>query len=199
MTPYLLDVFVVIAAYLVGSVSCAIIVSKLYALPDPRTCHSGNPGATNVLRSGGRKAGLLTLCGDFAKGAIPLLIVKEMNFALPSLAAVAAATFFGHLFPLYHGFRGGKGVATLWGCLCGLGWWMGLIWVGLWLFILGVSRYVSIASILISLFTPIIVWWFSQSMVLTSAFTIMGMMVVWRHRGNIQRLQDGTENKFQKK
>ena len=196
MTLDLSATLAIIGAYLIGSISSAILISKCYGLPDPRTCYSTNPGATNMLRSGGRMVAAFTLFGDFVKAFVPVLLVQKMGFSSTIVALVGAAVFLGHLFPLYHSFRGGKGVATLFGCLCALSGWAALVWSGLWLLVLALTRRVAVASMLAGLATPVIVWWFLDTPVLTSVLAAMSLMLVWRHGDNIRRLYNRTENKF---
>lgn len=194
---YLTDALLIVAAYLIGSISFAIIVSKLYGLPDPRTRHSGNPGGTNVMRMGGYQPGLLTVVGDFLKAFIPVLVAAAvLTKESHTVGLVAFGSFLGHLFPIYHQFRGGKGVATFWGGLSALSTWGGFTYALLWITILALFRWVAMASILAGIVTPFLVWWFTQSVFLTGVFVLMSLIIVWKHRENIQRIRHGTEDKF---
>ncbi len=184
-----------VIAYLIGSISSAIVVSKLLGLPDPRTSGSKNPGATNVLRLGGKKAAALTLLGDVLKGTIPVAIAV----LLLEPAAVAAAllgAFLGHLYPLYFGFVGGKGVATAIGAYLGLNI---LVFVGvgiIWLLVAAVSRYSSLSSMLAMLSAPVFAWLFVGEPIVVAAAAVIFVFVVIRHRTNIERLLAGNENKI---
>jgi glycerol-3-phosphate acyltransferase PlsY len=179
------------AAYLLGSVSFAIVVSRLMRLPDPRGYGSGNPGATNVLRTGRRAAAILTLAGDAGKG---WLAVWAASLYWPQAAPLAGlAVFLGHLFPLFHGFRGGKGVATAAGVLFGLSPWLGLGTLATWIVIATFSRYSSLAAIVSAAFAVFFAWLIDLPAAALAVVAIMAMLLVWRHRDNIRRLAAGTE------
>ena len=193
----------VFAAYLIGSLSFAVIVSRLMGLNDPRTYGSGNPGATNVLRSGNKAAAVLTLLLDALKGFVPVLLVKE--FGAPyglyegTLALVAVAAFLGHLWPLFFRFKGGKGVATAAGVLLGLNPWLGLATLATWIIIAAFTRYSSLAALVAAVFAPfyqVLIWGGGPIAV---AVFVMGALLVWRHRANIQKLLNGTESKLGQK
>jgi acyl phosphate:glycerol-3-phosphate acyltransferase len=185
----------IFAAYCLGSISFAIVVSWLLRLPDPRSYGSKNPGATNVLRTGRRAAAVLTLAGDAGKGwaAVWLAAFFTTEVALAGLAA-----FLGHLFPVFHRFQGGKGVATAAGVLFGLDWRVGLGAVVTWLVIVACLRYSSLASLIAALFAPfaaaLLLGW--QSAIIVGA---MSALLFWRHRGNIARLVAGTEPRLGEK
>jgi glycerol-3-phosphate acyltransferase PlsY len=190
-------------AYLVGSLSFAVIVSRLMGLNDPRSYGSGNPGATNVLRSGNRVAAALTLLLDALKGFVPVILVKA--FGAPygldegTLALVALAALLGHVWPIFFKFRGGKGVATAAGVLLGLNPWLGLATLATWVIIAAFSRYSSLAAIVAAVFAPfyqILVWGGGP---VAAAVAVMGALLVWRHRANIQKLLKGTESKLGQK
>jgi len=188
---------IVVAAYLLGSISFAIVVSQLLALPDPRSYGSKNPGATNVLRSGSRAAAALTLLGDAGKGwlAVWLASVLAGSSGAEGFAAPFAglAVFAGHLFPVFHRFRGGKGVATAEGELLGLNAWLGLATIGTWIVIVLFFRISSLAALAAALFAPLYAWWlFGLRPVLPVVVVIAGLLA-WRHRANIGRLLAGTE------
>jgi glycerol-3-phosphate acyltransferase PlsY len=193
----------VFAAYLIGSLSFAVIVSRLMGLNDPRTYGSGNPGATNVLRSGNKAAAVLTLLLDALKGFVPVLLVKE--FGAPyglyegTLALVAVAAFLGHLWPLFFHFKGGKGVATAAGVLLGLNPWLGLATLATWIIIAAFTRYSSLAALVAALFAPfyqVLIWGGGPIAV---AVFVMGALLIWRHAANIQKLLNGTESKLGQK
>jgi glycerol-3-phosphate acyltransferase PlsY len=192
MTDYLL----IIAAYLMGSVSSAIIVCKLMGLPDPRTQGSNNPGATNVLRIGGKKAAAITLLGDSLKGFIPVLIANLIGVTPLILAAVALAAFLGHLYPLFFGFKGGKGVATALGVQFGLGWQIGA-GVGLiWLIMAKVVKISSLSALVSMALAPLVVWLFWPAPELIGVQVVISLILFWRHRSNIRNLISGKEGKI---
>ncbi|MBI5611792.1 MAG: glycerol-3-phosphate 1-O-acyltransferase PlsY [Gammaproteobacteria bacterium] len=187
-----------LAAYLIGSVSSAIVVSRLFGLKDPRKVGSGNPGATNILRYGGKKAALLTLAGDILKGALPVLAARAFTDDSAILALVMFCAFLGHLFPVFHGFQGGKGVATAFGVLFALNNWVGLALVGTWLAMAVAFRYSSLAAISAALLTPLYVWWLVPGAPFLYATLAMTGLLLWRHRANIGKLLAGKEPKIGK-
>jgi len=193
--PYFIILAITIA-YLFGSISSAIIVCKLMHLPDPRTEGSRNPGATNVMRIGGKKAALITLFGDMLKGLIPVLLAKYFDFDAFALSGVAFAAFLGHLFPIFFGFVGGKGVATLLGCLFALSWPVAICWVVTWLIIAFLFRYASLASLIASLLAPFYIWYFTGDFIYVVTLMIMAIIMLYRHRSNIVNLASGKENKI---
>ena len=184
----------VIVAYLLGSISSAIVVSKLMRLPDPRSSGSGNPGATNVLRVGGKRAGAITLVGDLLKGLIPVVAARMLGFSEGVVALTALAAFLGHLFPIYFGFKGGKGVATGLGVLLGLAPALAGIVLGIWLLILALFRYSSLAAIT-AILLGLIYAWGEIPADYYSIYVIITLAILWRHRANIGRLLKGTETK----
>ncbi|VAX08377.1 Acyl-phosphate:glycerol-3-phosphate O-acyltransferase PlsY (EC 2.3.1.n3) [hydrothermal vent metagenome] len=189
----IIDYSLIACAYLFGSISAAIIVCRLMGLADPRTQGSGNPGATNVLRVGGKKAAAITLAGDFIKGLIPVLLAQWLGVSSLTLALVGLAAFLGHLYPVFFGFKGGKGVATLFGVLLGLHWGVGLATIGSWLFVAKVLKISSLAALVASPLALLYIWLLipSQEFMFTTA--IMTVLLYWRHRSNIQRLLQGEE------
>ena len=187
------------AGYIIGSVSTAIITCKLMGLEDPRSSGSNNPGATNVLRIGGKKAAIITLIGDMLKGLLPVLIVKLFDVEPTIIAVVAVGAFLGHLFPLFFKFKGGKGVATFFGALLGIDLLAGLAALITWLLIAYLFKYSSLAALLTALFSIAYIWFFSNSMILTGACLIMSCLLIWRHSENIKRLIHGEEDKIGKK
>jgi glycerol-3-phosphate acyltransferase PlsY len=190
----------VLAAYLIGCISFAILASWLFRLPDPRSYGSGNPGATNVLRSGKKAAALFTLVGDALKGwiavALAIRLASRLGFGEETIAACAVAVFLGHLYPIYFGFKGGKGVATALGVVLGLDAWIALAAVLAFVVTAGVSRYVSLASIAAAVTATVAavvsMGWTSYA----QAIMLLAVFITWRHRANIQRLVNGTERKL---
>lgn len=193
----------VAAAYLIGSVSFAVVTSKLFGLPDPHSYGSGNPGATNVLRTGNKAAAILTLVGDAAKGwlAVWLAVRFGPRFGIGDLgvAAVAVAVFLGHLFPVFFGFKGGKGVATAAGVILALNPWLALATGITWAIIAGFFRYASLASIVAAVFAAFYSafgWGFDERFLAVAA--IAGL-IVYRHRANISNLLAGKERRIGEK
>jgi glycerol-3-phosphate acyltransferase PlsY len=183
-------------AYLMGSLSTAVIVSKLFGLPDPRQQGSKNPGATNVLRLGGRKAAAITLAGDAVKGLIPVMLAQYLGATTDMIAAVGLAAFLGHLYPVFFGFKGGKGVATALGVLSGFSGWVGLSVLATWILMAVVFRYSSLSALTAALLAPVYVWFILKSPVLAGAALAMALLLVSRHRANIERLLKGEESRI---
>lgn len=197
---------VVLLAYLLGSLSFAVIVSKFMGLSDPRSYGSKNPGATNVLRSGNKKAAILTLLFDAVKGWVPVVWILNHGapFGLTEGAAAAAglAAFLGHLYPIFFRFQGGKGVATALGVLMGVSPLLGIAVALTWLGVAWFFRYSSLAALLAALLAPVyyallgdVLWW-SFNEALFGMLCVMGILLVWRHRDNVNRLIAGTESKL---
>lgn len=199
MTPSAFYALLILGSYLIGSISFAVVVSKAMRLPDPHTYGSGNPGATNVLRTGNKLAAVLTLLGDALKGYVALFLAKALigvevdSWVLP---AVAVAAFLGHLFPVFHGFKGGKGVATALGILLGIDAWLGLATLSTWLIVAFFMRYSSLAALISALFAPLyfILLFGMQPMAL--AIALMSILLILRHTANIKKLLDGTEGRI---
>jgi len=189
----------VLVAYLLGSLSSAIIVCRLAGLPDPRSDGSGNPGATNVLRLGGKKPALVTLAGDMLKGLLPVLLGHALGLAPVLLALVGLAAFLGHLYPVFFRFQGGKGVATALGVLLGLDWVVGLATVATWLAVAFVTRYSSLSALIATGLAPVWVAWRFGSLEPAVACAVMTALLFWRHAGNIRRLAAGEEPKIGQK
>lgn len=183
-------------AYLVGSVSSAIIVCRLLNLPDPRQQGSKNPGATNVLRLGGKKAAAITLLGDMLKGYLPVVLANALNVGPLPLALVGLAAFLGHLYPLFFEFKGGKGVATALGALAGFSLLLGLAILLTWLAVAAVSRISSLAALTAAALAPLYGWWLLKESALTMTIFVMSGLLIWRHRGNIARLLAGEESRI---
>jgi glycerol-3-phosphate acyltransferase PlsY len=192
-----LNLLLVLGGYLFGSISTAIIVCKLMGLPDPRTEGSRNPGATNVARLGGKKAAALTLAGDMLKGLVPVLIAHALQANPTILAATALAAFLGHLYPVFFGFQGGKGVATALGVIYGLYWPVGLLTTGVWLAMAIVFRYSSLAALTAILLTPLGFMWLLPEKPIIIAMVVLTVLLFWRHRSNIANLLSGEEGKIQ--
>ncbi len=186
----------IVAAYLLGSLSTAVVASRALGLPDPRTRGSGNPGATNVLRIGGRGAAAITLLGDMLKGLAAVLAGRLMGVGEGVVAAMGMAAFLGHLYPLFFGFRGGKGVATGLGVLLGISWPAGLAALLTWLVVAAISRYSSLAALCAALLAPGWVALFSPSTPFLVMTILLCALLIWRHRGNIRNLLDGSESRF---
>ena len=194
---------IALAAYLLGSISFAIVMSKVMRLPDPRSYGSGNPGATNVLRSGSRIAAALTLAGDAGKGWLAVWLAALYTGEAPAIgldAPVAGlCAFLGHLFPVFHGFRGGKGVATAAGVLVGLDPWFGLATLVTFGAIVAFFRMVSLASLIAALFAAFYSFWLFGARPITAAVAIMALLLILRHRANISRILRGEESKLGRK
>ena len=183
----------VVAAYLVGSVPSGLLLSKLFGKQDPRDYGSGNIGATNVTRTGGRLLGAVTMLADILKGLLPVALAIFAGLSEAWIAAIALAVFLGHLFPLYLKFKGGKGVATMLGVM--LPWQpvAALAGLGIWALLLRLSHYVSLASILAGLTLPLLVWWVEGSIACLLVSMAFASLVTLKHAANIRRLMDGTE------
>ncbi len=184
----------VLVAYLLGSVSSAIIVCRLMGLPDPRSEGSGNPGATNVLRIGGKKAAALTLVGDMLKGYVPVALAVWYGLSAEIIIAMGVAAFVGHLWPVFFKFEGGKGVATELGVLFGLHPVIGLVIAGIWLFIAKGLKISSLAALVAMTLAPVMVWfWTEGELSWTLGVALMSLLLIIRHKSNIQRLMSGEE------
>ena len=199
----LIPLIAAFAAYLIGSLSFAVLISRAMGLGDPRRYGSGNPGATNVLRSGNKGAAVLTLALDALKGFLPVWVVAA--FGSPwglgegTAALVGVAAFLGHLWPVFFGFKGGKGVATAAGVLIGLNPWLGIATLASWLLIAYFFRYSSLAALISALFAPfyqLLIWGPGPTAI---AASVMGLLLIWRHAANIQKLLAGTETKLGQK
>ena len=197
-----INFLLILGAYLLGSISFAVVVSKCMALPDPYTYGSKNPGATNVLRTGNKKAALFTLLGDALKGWLAIAIARMVLGTETSgslewvLSAVIIAVFLGHLFPLFHNFKGGKGVATACGILFGINFFLGLATLSTWLIVAFFTRYSSLAAIAAALFAPLYYIFLFGFHPVVLALVIMCVLLIWRHRSNIQNLLNGTESRI---
>lgn len=192
----LTETLLIVGAYLLGSVSSAIIVCRLMGLPDPRTQGSNNPGATNVLRIGGKKPAAITLLGDSLKGAIPMLTAHLFDVSPAVMALTGLAAFLGHLYPVFFGFKGGKGVATALGVQFGLHWGIGA-GVGLiWLFMAKVVNISSLSALVSMAIAPLIIWLIWPAPELVAMQVAVTIILFWRHRSNIRNLISGTEGRI---
>jgi len=192
---WLISLFVALG-YLAGSVSTAILVCRAMGLPDPRSEGSRNPGATNVLRFGGKKAAAITLAGDFLKGLLPVLLARLAGVEETGLALTALAAFLGHLYPVFFGFEGGKGVATAFGAILGLSYPVALAALATWLIMAFVVRISSLSALTAAALAPLFGWWFGLPGACLAAVLVMVGLLIWRHRSNIRHLLAGTEDKI---
>lgn len=196
----LISLVAVVLAYLLGSISFGVLVSRAMGLADPRSFGSRNPGATNVLRTGSKAAALLTLAGDAGKGLVAIVLAKAFaaRFGLGdgTIALVALAVFVGHLFPVFHRFKGGKGVATAGGVLLGLNLWLGLATILTWLIIAFFFRYSSLAGLVAAVFAPLYHGFLFGTDTVWAAVLVMAALLVWRHRVNIANLLAGKERRI---
>jgi glycerol-3-phosphate acyltransferase PlsY len=186
----------ILVAYLLGSLSAAIIVCRAIGAPDPRTVGSGNPGATNVLRVAGKKAAAATLLGDMLKGLLPVLVGRALGLPIDALAAIGFAAFLGHLYPVFFQFQGGKGVATFIGALLGIAWPLAAFYVVIWFVVARLSKVSSLAAITAAALTPLYAWFRGYPALTVLAILTMAALLVWRHRSNIRKLIDGTESRI---
>jgi len=189
----ILGIVLVVLGYLCGSLASAVIVCRIMKLPDPRREGSGNPGATNVLRLGGKTAAALTLAGDVLKGTIPVLLAHLLSDSPAVLAATAVAAFIGHLYPVFFQFKGGKGVATAFGAIAALVYPVALFMGAVWVLVAMVTRYASLASISAAVMAPLFTLLFIREPAYVLALTVIAALLVYRHWGNIERLRDGSE------
>jgi glycerol-3-phosphate acyltransferase PlsY len=193
------QLLIILFAYLVGSVSSGIIVSQIFNLPDPRTIGSKNPGATNVMRSGNKKAAIFTLLGDLLKAILVLAIAEYLGFNDLIIVCVALAVLIGHIYPIFYKFQGGKGVATAIGILIALNFKLALIVASIWLLVFGIWRYSSLAAIVAAISAPIIAIFILRDQSLYCiAFSFITIIILFKHQANIRKLLSGTELKFKK-
>jgi glycerol-3-phosphate acyltransferase PlsY len=185
-----------LAGYLVGSVSTAIITCRLMGLKDPRSVGSNNPGATNVLRHGGKKAAIITLIGDMLKGLVPVITITIIDPAAAAIAVTGLGAFLGHIFPVYYGFKGGKGVATYYGVLFGFSWMSGIAAALVWLLTAFLTKISSLSALVSALTAPLILWQLTHSIELTAILGIMTLILYWRHRSNVRNIIAGKEHKI---
>ena len=195
MMPY----FLVILAYFVGSVSTAIVSCKLLGKVDPRTVGSKNPGATNVLRHAGKKAAFFTLLGDLLKSLLPVVVGHYLEMEWMWLGLVGLAAFLGHVYPIFYGFKGGKGVATALGVFIGLQPIVGIVVVLTWLISALIFNISSLSALIAMLLAPLYFFWITESLPLLIILLVMTIVIYWRHRSNIVEIIDGTEDKITRK
>jgi glycerol-3-phosphate acyltransferase PlsY len=190
----------IVAAYLLGSIAFGILVSRAFGLPDPRTVGSGNPGATNVLRSGKKSAAALTLLGDAFKGWFPVWLALQSGMLMWVVSAVGIAVFLGHLYPIFYKFKGGKGVATALGVMLAISPLLGLAALVTWALMFAIFRYSSLAAIVAALLAPAYAYFLLQPYKdYVYTVLVLALFLIWRHRSNIQKLLAGTETGFGKK
>lgn len=189
----------IVAAYLVGSIPFAVLVSRAMGLPDPRSFGSGNPGATNVLRSGSKTAAVLTLVGDALKGWAAVWAAWAAGLGPATVAAVGVAAFLGHVFSVWLRFRGGKGVATAAGVLFALDWQVGVGVLAVWVTVAVVTRYSSLAAVTAACVTPLVIWVIEGLTPMFAAGVVMGAVLVWRHQANLVKLLRGEESRIGQK
>jgi glycerol-3-phosphate acyltransferase PlsY len=185
-----------LAAYLLGSISSAVVVARLLGLEDPRTVGSKNPGATNILRYGGKTAAALTLAGDILKGVIPVAAAHMLGADGAIVALTMLGAFLGHLYPVFFGFHGGKGVATALGIFLALDPRVGGLLAATWLATAALFRYSSLAAIVAALAAPLYVWWLWPEPAVLAVTVALMLLLLWRHRGNVQRLIAGAETRI---
>jgi len=190
----IIEITIVLSAYLLGSISSAVLVCKVMGFSDPRTSGSHNPGTTNVLRIAGKRAAVFTLLGDIFKGIIPVLIAQYFDFSHLWLSGVVVAAFLGHCLPIFFSFDGGKGIATAFGAVTTMNWQIGLIMLFVWALVFLIFRISSLAGICSSLALPLATWYLDNISFLPMA--IMALLMIWRHQENIKDLLSGTEHHF---
>ena len=195
----MMNVIYLLFSYLIGAISFGILMSYIFSLPDPRTIGSKNPGATNVLRTGKKLAALLTLLGDALKGALTVGLAQYFELSSLMVGLIAIATLIGHVFPIYYGFKGGKGVATAAGILFMFSWIMGLTVLGIWLGVFFIWRYSSLAAIIAGSLSPVIGFFYGIDFYELIASSMIALILILRHMENIKRLIDGTESGFKDK
>ena len=195
----MMNVIYLLFSYLIGAISFGIVMSYIFSLPDPRTIGSKNPGATNVLRTGKKLAALLTLLGDALKGALSVGLAQYFELSSLMVGLIAIATLIGHVFPIYYGFKGGKGVATAAGILFMFSWVMGLTVLGIWLGVFFIWRYSSLAAIIAGSLSPVIGFFYGIDFYELIASSMIALILILRHMENIKRLIDGTESGFKDK
>lgn len=184
------------AAYLLGSISSAVVIARIMHLEDPRNVGSKNPGATNILRYGGKTAAALTLIGDLLKGVVAVVVARLITDEPPVLASVGLLALVGHIYPVFFGFRGGKGVATGFGVWLALNFWVALALVVTWLAAAALFRYSSLSALIATALCPIYVWLILHQWPYVALSIVMGALLIWRHRSNIEKLLAGKESRI---
>ena len=199
MSLVLSSAILILAAYLIGSLSFAVLVSRVAGLPDPRSYGSGNPGATNVLRTGNKAAAAATLIGDACKGwlalSLALHFTSRLGLGEATIACSLLAVFLGHLYPAFFGFKGGKGVATALGILLALSVYLGLAVAAIWLLVFAVSRISSLAALVAALAAPALAVWLLESRMVAGSIVALAALLIWRHKSNIEKLLSGRERR----
>lgn len=191
-----INLLLIAAAYLIGSLSSAIIVCRIWGFPDPRSQGSNNPGATNVMRIGGKIPAIITLLGDGCKGFLPTLLVMLLGFPSWVIGGVMLAALVGHIFPIFFGFKGGKGVATAMGSFLGLNWLFGVILIVMWFLVIKITRISSLGAIVATILAPVLAWFLlGEDIVFTFTISVMSIILLLRHKDNILRLCTGKESK----
>ncbi|WP_394129669.1 glycerol-3-phosphate 1-O-acyltransferase PlsY [Shewanella maritima] len=197
MTTFAITLLMIVAAYVAGSISSAVLVCKIRGLPDPRTEGSGNPGATNVLRIGGASSAAMVLFFDMLKGALPSYIGYKIGLDAPSLGFIAISACLGHIYPVFFGFKGGKGVATAFGAMAPIGEDLAFTLIATWLVLVFITRYSSVAAMATALLAPVFTWLYDDRFVLPVA--MLSTLILIRHKDNIERLRLGEESKVSRK
>jgi glycerol-3-phosphate acyltransferase PlsY len=192
----LVSALVIVGGYLLGSIATAVVTCRLMGLPDPRSLGSKNPGATNVLRHGGKKAAAVTLAGDTLKGLIPVLVARLLELPDMTVAATAVAACLGHLYPVFFRFRGGKGVATAFGAMLGISGLLALAVLAIWIVMALLFRYSSLSAIAGAVLAPLCTYALLPIPAYVAAVTGMSLLIIWRHRSNIRNLLAGTEDRI---
>jgi glycerol-3-phosphate acyltransferase PlsY len=195
----LIDIGVSLAAYLLGSISSAIVICRVCGLPDPRAQGSGNPGATNVLRYGGKKVAAAVFLGDMLKGLLPVLVAHWLGLSATTIAVVGLLAFAGHIWPVFFGFRGGKGVATAFGVLLGWAWLPATVLAAMWISVAVISRISSLGAISAAVCAPLALWALQDQPVYVTASMLMSIILLWRHRSNLRNLLRGSEPRIGQK
>ncbi len=188
----------IVLGYLLGSISFGILVSRAFGLPDPRTVGSGNIGATNIARSGKKLPAILTLLGDAGKGWLAVFLAQRYGLSDGYICVVATAVFLGHCYPIFCGFKGGKGVATALGILLAFSGWIALISFATWALIFAIWRYSSLAALVAACIAPAVAWVLLPYSGYAATALILALLLIWRHKSNIQKLLNGTEAGFGK-
>ena len=192
------QILFVAIAYFIGSLSFGILASKIFSISDPRTMGSKNPGATNVLRTGNKYAAIFTLLGDMLKATLVVMVALSYEISGLPLIALSLAVLLGHIFPIYHGFKGGKGVATALGILLAINWVLALSVLFVWLLFFLIFRYSSLSAIISSLATPFIAYFLNQGQTIVIIASLVALLIVYRHQSNINNLLHGKEASFKK-
>jgi len=192
------QILFVAIAYFIGSLSFGILASKIFSISDPRTMGSKNPGATNVLRTGNKYAAIFTLLGDMLKATLVVIVALSYEISGLPLIALSLAVLLGHIFPIYHGFKGGKGVATALGILLAINWVLALCVLFVWLLFFLIFRYSSLSAIISSLAAPFIAYFLNQGQTIVIIASLVALLIVYRHQSNINNLLHGKEASFKK-